>query len=338
MGSSARLGWRLITGGPRAWRAWFDEAGRDLRTLQTRKSVVSQADVLIQVVDRLAPRPPLLNDESEQELLAYSRRLIDLAARGLAAELGVAAAAAASYGRLDLMLSRHLGADEGPRAAQLVTAAGVSAERRASASAAVFAGPTWLERGTEPPRLTNPAHPANPDDPTSPNDPNEERRHQQRLLEARIKAIPGWTRRRILTGQIVDVRLHLIRRTIGEVVEQLHRREEAKAAVLELGGEVRRVHLELGRRLVAAGLLDDPLDIELLSSREIVDLVPVGPSGSPPTPSAAAATGSPATSRRGCCRPASVGSPTASPNPSPKATSSKGGGPAPAATRVGPGC
>jgi hypothetical protein len=75
----------------------------------------------------------------------------------------------------------------------------MSPRRDAQASAAVFGGPTWTESGVEP-----------SEPPTV--DPN---LHMQRLadLEATLKALPGWTRRRVLTGQVVDVRVHLVRRT-----------------------------------------------------------------------------------------------------------------------------
>jgi pyruvate,water dikinase len=53
------------------------------------------------------------------------------------------------------------------------------------------------------------------------------------------------------------------------VVDQLRRRERTKAAVLALGGELRRVHLELGGRLVTRGLLGVSSDVDLLSSAEL---------------------------------------------------------------------
>jgi pyruvate,water dikinase len=39
--------------------------------------------------------------------------------------------------------------------------------------------------------------------------------------------------------------------------------------VLELGGEVRRVHLELANRLAVRGALEDPRDVDLLTVREV---------------------------------------------------------------------
>jgi len=193
---------------------------------------------------------------SDDELLAYVRRLVDLAARGLAAELGVAAAGAASYRRLELMLGNHLGAEAGATATQKVTAGlGAATVRVPSASAAVFAGPTWQEIGSIPPTHTH----RNADD--------FDRRRKE--LEQRLKNLPGWTRRRIITGQFIDTRIHLVRRTSTDVVEELRRREATKGAVLELGGEVRRAVYELADRLVDRDVLVDRADIELLSTSEI---------------------------------------------------------------------
>jgi pyruvate,water dikinase len=67
----------------------------------------------------------------------------------------------------------------------------------------------------------------------------------------------GWFRRR------------RIDRAVEGAIDHLGRREHTKAAVLELGGELRRVHLEFGARLVARGVLEDRADVDLLSWREI---------------------------------------------------------------------
>ena len=44
-----------------------------------------------------------------------------------------------------------------------------------------------------------------------------------------------------------------VRRCTTEAIDQLHRRERTKAAVLRLGGAARRIHLEMGTRLVERG-------------------------------------------------------------------------------------
>ncbi|MEL7210750.1 MAG: hypothetical protein AAGK32_21355, partial [Actinomycetota bacterium] len=126
---------------------WSD-LRRDVNTLQTRRKVIDQAEVLIRAAGALRRRRPRVDDWTNDELIDYLGRLVDLAARGLAAELGVAAAGAATYQRLESQLNRHLGPDEGSRAAQLATArGGAVVAKGSSASAAIFAGPTWEELG-----------------------------------------------------------------------------------------------------------------------------------------------------------------------------------------------
>ncbi|MCP5028692.1 MAG: hypothetical protein GY929_20655 [Actinomycetia bacterium] len=245
----------------------FSDLARDLRTLQTRRQVIEQAEVLIGATTALRQRRPSLDEQTEVQLLAYGRRLVDLGARGLAAELGVAASGAAAYRRLELQLGRHLGSEQGVAETQaLVGRTGATTARQALASAAIFAGPTWSEMASGPPSSSESAVGYSP----------EEEWHRVR---DRLKALPGWTRRRILTGGFVDFRSHLINRLRTDVIEQIQRREKAKVAVLELGGELRRVHLELGRRLVDGGLLERADEIELLASAEVLAAVDSGANG-----------------------------------------------------------
>jgi pyruvate,water dikinase len=74
-----------------------------------------------------------------------------------------------------------------------------------------------------------------------------------------------------LPVRIVDERVLHVRRLVEQTLELLDRRERSKAAVLALGGQLRRLQLELGSRLVAAGFLDRPQDVELLGERELLE-------------------------------------------------------------------
>jgi len=230
---------------------------RDVRTARTRRQTIDQADVLVAAVAELRDRKPMLRDLSNDAVFRYLNRLLALAARGLTGELGVAASGGASFDRLIGLLDSYLGDDHGSLAAQRVTAhSGASVVRDPAASAALFGGPSWTELGLVPPQP----------------DPGEASMAEHDLadLEQRVRSRPGWMRRRVVTGQFVDIRMHLLRRTVADVMEQLRRREASKAAFLEVGGEVRRVHLEFGRRLVAKGSLTQREDIELLSTSEVV--------------------------------------------------------------------
>ena len=65
------------------------------------------------------------------------------------------------------------------------------------------------------------------------------------------------------------MRTRTLRHSVAEAATQLRRREQLKAALLRLGGETRRVHLELGSRLAATGAVPDARDVELLTTREL---------------------------------------------------------------------
>ena len=235
---------------------WWRTARSQLRAAAARRRAVAEAAVVLGATDRLLTDVPQLDALPDRSLLAYRQRLLDLGARGMAAELAVASAAVGAYRQLEATLAGHLGEQEAAAVAQRVTSgSGARRVRSPQTCRSVFAGPTWAETGDS----SLPEHrPRQPE--------REAARHE---LEERLTSRPKWRRVRILTGQVVDVRLHVLRRLIVDATTGLARRENVKAAVLSLGGEVRRVHLELGRRLVEAGRLEQPLDVDLLRSTEL---------------------------------------------------------------------
>ncbi len=101
-------------------------------------------------------------------------------------------------------------------------------------------------------------------------------------LVAELAAKRGWRTLRILTGQVVDLRVRWLRRQVAEASRFLRLREQAKAALLTLGGEERRVISEASRRLVASSQLETADDVELLSDVELTHMV----LGAPPPPAA----------------------------------------------------
>lgn len=232
----------------------------DLRVLSTRRRVVGDADAVVHAVIAVLGERVDLTDVSDRALLAYRSRVIDLAARGAADELAVAAVAVSVHARLEAMLTPHLGADGAAEGAERVTSrAGVTIARDAQHSAAVVAGPTWAELGLEPP------------DGACSMDPSEDAAATERLDEAvadlarRLDATPSWGTQSLRH----HLRTTALQRSAADVVDQLRRRERTKAAVLALGGELRRIHLELGRRLVDRGMLATPTEVDLLSSAEL---------------------------------------------------------------------
>ena len=233
-------------------------ARHDLRVLVQQHRSTQDAEVVCVAVAELRHRRGDLAELDDDELARYRFRLVDLGVRAMSAELASAAAAAAAYRQLELTLSSSFDDEEAGRLAGMATTRpGIVAVPRAHASAAVFAGPTWEESGRAVPTAPTTATTTVPT-PDTTSDPAEGLHHRLETMEQFGPDAPlGWFRRR------------RIDRAVEGAVDHLARREHTKAAVLELGGEVRRVHLEFGVRLVARGVLDDPADIDLLTWREI---------------------------------------------------------------------
>jgi pyruvate,water dikinase len=230
--------------------------GRDLRAMATRRRARFDGDVVVAVARAIDADRRGLQDLDDRALLARRLRLLDLGVRAMTAELGVAAAAAGAYASVEQVLRRYLdGADAARHTQQVTRGAARLLAPVPTASRSVFAGPTWAEA---PLLLERAATHAGPDDGSA-----------QAQLEEVLVADPRWKRTRVLSGQVVDVRLHMLRRTIDDAVEDLGRREQVKAAVLGIGGHVRSIHLELAARLVTRGVLDAVEDVELLGEDEL---------------------------------------------------------------------
>jgi pyruvate,water dikinase len=152
------------------------------------------------------------------------------------------------------------------RGAQLIAA--VNEELGRSGSASVFSGETWAESKDLAWQLISQAVEVEKSGRKPMTDPG----NRERILtdiESEFVTSWKWRFQRLVTGQIVDVRRRMLRRLVGDAVTFLHLRERTKSAVLALGGEVRRVHITLGHRLAEAGVLDSPLDIDLLGAYEL---------------------------------------------------------------------
>jgi phosphohistidine swiveling domain-containing protein len=300
--------------------------------INARRSFRFEALTSIDTTERLLVAPPNCSVATSGQLLGYRHRVLDLAGRLMAAEIAVAAAAAAAYRGVELFLEPHVG-DDAPGLAQRLTAGGIDAcgaqvalhtcdiaeqalsdgdladligglnlrnpdvltqlesipqgtelleaveeELGRSGSASVFSGETWSESRGLAWQLISQAvqversgrrEMVGPDD------------REQILTEVEALFATSWKWRfqRVMTGQVVDVRRRMLRRLVGDAVEFLHLREKTKSAVLALGGEIRRIHLELGHRLFASGSLKSPLDIDLLAAQELEAAVDgLGPS------------------------------------------------------------
>ena len=234
-------------------------ARHDIRVLSSRRRAELDAELVILTSAGVADAATDLTALDDGALLAYWLRLIDVAVRAMTAEMGVAANAAAAYRRLELALGGVLGPIEAGRAAiRLTIGAAVAEPPDDRASAAVFAGPTWRELGQSVASAASAVRR---------NDGGEEGADPVAELRQVLKDVLG--RGGGGEGLRATMRMRVAMRAMEDAVAGLARRERTKAAVLLLGGEVRRVHLEAGRRLNGRGLLPEPGDVDLMSAAEL---------------------------------------------------------------------
>lgn len=138
-------------------------------------------------------------------------------------------------------------------------------------SAKVFGGERWAERpGTALSTVRQALRRTSGERP----DP------QERLdeLEHRLTSTWRWRASRVFTGQVIDVRVRLLRRTVNDAIELLRLREETKRTVLRIGGETRRIVDHVAKELVHDDGLHHPGDIELLGHEEFLRVL----DGDPP--------------------------------------------------------
>lgn len=242
-------------------------------------------------------------------LLRRRGRLVDLLVRGTTAEIAIAAAAVGAHHRLEGFLRRYLGDDapatvneitrihqpvglehwralarfamswpvgraalrrcEWTDAEQMLTLDGIEAHRflgardlaaRVAGSRAIAGGATWQEQPQAVWEAVRAALEHGNLESVEPHD---------RELLARLAATGRWRRRRALTGVLIDTQTILLRRYIDDATELLGWRERLKTSMLSLGGEIRRTHLEIGRRLVDRSVIERIEDIDLLWAVEL---------------------------------------------------------------------
>jgi pyruvate,water dikinase len=240
---------------------------RELRVARARRRALDDAVVVIAAADTFDDDPIALATESNEALLAYAYRLIDLGARTIATELAVAAVAAAAFARLEGELTRTLApAEAAPTAQRLTTRYDPVVAPPARSSRAVFGGPTWSEldapdEGARP--VVDLAIPGAP--------PLDLERELEAARSRHSRSMPGIA---------IDTKAHRLRRLVEDTTHALDTREGVKRALFRIGGELREVVLELGTRLFCKGSLANPDDVELLTMSELVNAVR---SGSCPT-------------------------------------------------------
>ena len=219
------------------------------RATRAWRRATFDADVIIHAADGIAARRKDIGPWTGAQLWRYHDALVDLAVRGSAAELLVATEAVAIHDGLQSLLARHLPADVAGRFADALTVPPAANAPSPASSAAIFAGPTWFERGI----VTQDTLTAAPPEQTLDRAWND------------LQGTPGWPS----AGWAGVLRQRRLERLAAQAADQFERRERAKSALFAIGGEVRRIHLEIGRRLSDAGRLVHPTDVELLTIEEL---------------------------------------------------------------------
>lgn len=88
-------------------------------------------------------------------------------------------------------------------------------------------------------------------------------------LEKALTTTWKWRAKRVLTGQVIDIRKRLLHQMIDDARRLLQLRESLKRSILALGGIERRAVMELGRRLVRRGQIPSLRDVHLLTDWEL---------------------------------------------------------------------
>lgn len=293
-----------------------------VREINARRRFRFEAEASIDTIQRLLFDLRDSDPATPAQLLAYRHRTLDLGDRVMAAEIAVAASAAAAYRGVELFLEPHVGT-EAARLAQQLTAGGINpcgaqialrtcalakraladtefaraleglsardaatretlirfdatggliaefdTELARAGSTAVFSGETWAESEDLAWQLLSQAVET---ERRGGVDMTQAADRTALLAEVEGRFSSSWKYRmqRLMTGQIVDLRKRMLHRLVSDAVEFLQLREKTKSAVLALGGEVRRIHLAIGRHLVTAGVLDAPADVDLLAADEL---------------------------------------------------------------------
>lgn len=294
-------------------------AAAAMRAFRIRRRVEDEVGLFSESVHFTLALGVRLSDLPARRLLAYRARVRELAWRGYGAEVAAAAGAAAAYRGVELALERWVGPDRAPLWAQRLTSgfapaqetgrsfaeevwdlyAGHPASRIGSederllslarrairhlGSAAVYGGKAWDEDVGEIRRRIGPMLRRAGDRDAGVAPAAVRARRDQAFEELRMELKDSWRYRatRILTGQLVDVRRRLLRKLAHDASRFLSLRERAKASLLVLGGEERRIILEAARRLAASGSLSDPEDVLFLADHELEEMVLGGEPVSP---------------------------------------------------------
>lgn len=261
--------------------------GAAARAARARLSSVEEAALVVRTAERLTKDEVDLTALGDDELVAYRSRVVHLVTRTISAEVAVAAMATAAYRGVERRLERDLDRDEasalarrlagrvGGRSslAQLLDELSTELESVArlddetdwpSAQELLEGTPEgrrFLERLRDDLRRAGSVSVCG-------GEPWSERPEEawKALVMGRRAAIPEIG---AATRQTAPSGGRWLRREAAAAGELLRRREQAKAAVMMVGGLLWRADRELGRRLEARGRLEAVGDIDLVVEAEM---------------------------------------------------------------------
>lgn len=150
------------------------------------------------------------------------------------------------------------------------------AARRAG-SQALYGGPTWEEA---PELVWQRLHMV-----ATRREPDRVRRDRIATLDElgqRLRTHRSWKVVRVITGQVVDLRMRWIDQLSHTAARTLRLRERAKSALLTLGGEEHRIITEIASRLVESHQIASTEEVWTLTDRELTAML----LGAPPPPKA----------------------------------------------------
>lgn len=110
----------------------FASMRQGARMLRVRSAMALESEIVLQVVDAIVAADIDLDGLSDGQLLTLRARLVHFGARAMAAEIGIAAMATASYRSVENFLAHHLDADDNVTTATQAMTSGSGASRRGS--------------------------------------------------------------------------------------------------------------------------------------------------------------------------------------------------------------
>lgn len=279
-------------------------AWQGVRLLLARRRAVVESEIVIEAIDRLHREEPAAGELDDDALLALRARVLDLGVRAAAAEITVAAMAAAAYRGVETFLADRFGDDAPAIALRLTRTTAAQGNLTlplhelddatvAALQDAACAGDCGRARARLGASADGRAPLARWDALLARSGSTavfagatwaEVPELAWMALYSRTAApaghdVPAEEADELLRragAPLGPVHRRFLRREVADAIELLARRERTKASWLVLGGVAHRIDTEIGRRLVTRGRLEDADDVRLLTGQEVRSMLAGG--------------------------------------------------------------